>query len=145
MADGNLEPRDRLLAPIAIRDRDGAVVGASFGALIRRLVLFEQVVIDSYGMRELPPLIGAIGPDSFVALLESGAVQIRADGRTYGEIGNGGLVPGYGPDPLPPLHYALSPVVPRDRPHHIKLCLGEIRIAVPAGYLSRRTPRSRDG
>ncbi len=99
----------------------------SLGTLVRRLVLFEQVVIDSYGMRELPPLINAIGAGPFIDLLESGAVRIRADGWAYGEIGNGGLVPGYGAAPLPPLHYALSPLVPQGREEHIKLRLGEIR------------------
>lgn len=127
MAERELELRDRLLAPIAVRDADGNVVGANLGALVRRLVLFEQVVIDSYAMRELPPLITAIGPDAFVKLLASGALRIRADGWTFGEIGNGGLVPGRGNEPLPLMHYSLSPFVPRDREPHIKLCLGEIR------------------
>jgi hypothetical protein len=102
-------------------------VGANLGALIRRLILFEQVVIDSYAMRELPALITALGTDPFVKLLESGAVRIKADGWTFAEIGNGGLIPGRGKSPLPHLHYALSPVVPHDREAHIKLCLGEIR------------------
>jgi hypothetical protein len=122
-----MELRDRLLAPIGVRDGDGTVVGADLGALVRRLLLFEQVVIDSYAMRELPPLITAIGPDAFVKLLDSGAVRIRADGWTFAETGNGGLVPGWGNTPLPPLHYSLSPVVPHDRKAHISLCMGEIR------------------
>lgn len=127
MGERELELRDRLLAPIALRDAAGEVIGASLGALVRRLILFEQVVIDSYGMRELPPLIDAIGTGAFIQLLESGAVRIRADGWAYGEVGNGGLVPGYGAAALPPLHYALSPLVPQGREEHIKLRLGEIR------------------
>lgn len=123
----NLELRDRLLAPIAVRDAEGNVVGANLGALVRRLILFEQVVIDSYAMRELPPLINAIGPDSFVNLLESRALLIRADGWVIGETGSGGLVPGWGSSPLPHLHYSLSPLVPHDTEAHVKLCLGEIR------------------
>lgn len=133
-----IELRDRLLAPIGTRDADGNVIGADLGALARRLILFEQVVIDSFGMRELPPLITAIGPDAFVKLLESGAVAIRADGWTFGEIGNGSLVPGWGNAPLPPLHYALSPLVPRDREPHIKLCLGEIRSMTLGKHTSRK-------
>lgn len=131
----HLEPRDRLLAPVAARDAAGEVIGANLGALIRRLVLFEQVILDSYGMRELPSLIDALGPDGFMALLESDALKIRADGWTFGEIGNGGLVPGRGAAPLPPLSYSLSPLVPHDREEHIKLLLGEIR-AMP---LAKRT------
>jgi hypothetical protein len=130
-----LEPRDRLLAPVAVRDAAGNVVGANLGALIRRLLLFEQVVLDSYAMRELPALIDALGPEGFLALLESGALKIRADGWTFGETGAGGLVLGRGADPLPPLSYALSALVPHDRKHHISLCLSEIR-AMP---LPKRT------
>lgn len=135
MAERELELRDRLLAPIAIRDNDGNVVGANLGALVRRLVLFEQVVIDSYAMRELPALIETIGTGPFIDLLESGAVLIRADGWTYGEIGNGGLVPGRGAAPLPLLQYSFAPLVPHDREHHIKLSLGSLR-EMPLG---RRT------
>lgn len=127
MSERELELRDRLLAPIAVRDAAGNVAGANLGALVRRLILFEQVVIDSYAMRELPYLIDAIGTDAFTDLLESGAVRLRVDGWTFGETGNGGLVPGWGQSPLPPLHYALSPLVPADRKHHVSLCLGEIR------------------
>lgn len=124
---GHLEPRDRLLAPVAVRNAAGEVVGANLGAFVRRLILFEQVILDSYGMRELPALINALGPDSFTALVQSEAVTIRADGWTFGEIGAGGLVPGYGDAPLPLLSYSLSPIVPHDRERHIHLCLGEIR------------------
>jgi hypothetical protein len=132
MGKRELELRDRLLAPVAVRDNEGAVVGANLGALVRRLILFEQVVIDSYAMRELPALVDAMGSDSFIDLLDSGAVKIRADGWAYGETGNGGLLPSRGNEPLPPLQYAFSPIVPHDREHHISLCLGEIR-AMPLG------------
>jgi hypothetical protein len=64
------------------------VISANLGALIRRLILFEEVIIDSYGMRELPSLIRALGPEQFVELLKSGAVRIRADGWVLGEVGN---------------------------------------------------------
>ncbi len=140
MAERELEIRDRLLAPIAVRDRDGNVVGANLGALVRRLILFEQVVIDSYAMRELPPLIDAIGANALIQLLESGALRIRADGWTFGEMGNGGLVAGYGNEPLPLMHFALSPLIPHDREHHISLCLGEIR-AMPLGRRASLTLR----
>lgn len=127
MSERGLELRDRLLAPIAVRDAGGNVVGANLGALVCRLILFEQLLIDSYAMRELPYLIDAIGTDAFTKLLESKAVRLRVDGWTFGEMGNGGLVPGWGQKALPLLHYALSPIVPVDRKHHVSLCLGEIR------------------
>jgi hypothetical protein len=56
-----IERRDRILAPVATRDAEGEVTGANLGSLVRRLILFREVVIDSYGMRELPALVEALG------------------------------------------------------------------------------------
>jgi hypothetical protein len=129
VTDRRLEARDRMLAPVAVHDAAGEVVGANLGALIRRLILFEEVVLDSYGMRELPALVDALGSDGFVALLESDALRIRADGWAYGEIGGGGLTTRESLDPLPPFEYAFGAIVPveEDRKSHIQRCLGEIR------------------
>jgi hypothetical protein len=81
-----MERRDRILAPVAVRDDAGNVTGANLGALVRRLILFEEVVIDSAGMRELPALIDALGPDQFIELLASGAVRIRPANKRYRDI-----------------------------------------------------------
>lgn len=67
-----LELRDRFLVPAALTGDTGEIVGFDLGALVRRLLLFEEYILDSYGMRELPGLIDAIGPQNFVTLLESG-------------------------------------------------------------------------
>jgi hypothetical protein len=37
------EIRDRILAPVATLDAAGNVAGANLGALVRRLLLFEQL------------------------------------------------------------------------------------------------------
>lgn len=122
-----LERRDRILAPVATRDAEGNVTGANLGALVRRLLLFEEVVIDSYGMRELPALVDALGPEQFIELLESRAVLIRADGWTFGEIGHAGVLRGRGR--LPSLSFAFAPIVPavEHREENISRSLGEIR------------------
>jgi hypothetical protein len=132
----DLERRDRILAPVARRDADGNVTGANLGALVRRLILFEEVVIDSYGMRELPGLIDALGPEQFVELLESRAVLVRGDGWVLGEVGN------MRPAPLPPLSFSLAPIVPAQeyRQDHISRHLGEIR-AMPLDMKTSQTVR----
>jgi hypothetical protein len=132
----DLEMRDRILAPVATFDAQGEVTGASLGALVRRLILFEEVVIDTYGMRELPALIEALGPSPFIELLQSGAVRIRADGWALAEIGDDAASLGR-TEPLPPLSFALSPLVPVQeyREEHISRHLAEIR-AMP---LDRKT------
>lgn len=106
--------------------------GRTWGALIRRLILFEEVVVDSYGMRELPAIIEALGPEQFVDLLESRAVLIRGDGWALGEVGNAGVLGGRGP--LPPLSFSVAPLVPvpEGRKEHISRSLAEIR-AIPLG------------
>jgi hypothetical protein len=124
----DIERRDRILAPVAVMDAERNVRGANLGALVRRLILFEEVVLDSYGMRELPSLINALGPEQFVELLESGAVRIRADRWVLGEVGNdpGSLRRS---EPLPPLSFALGALVPPPeyRKHNISNALQEIR------------------
>jgi hypothetical protein len=59
---GQVELRDQLLAPAAIQDEEGEVVGCDIGALVRRLVLFETYILDTYAMCELPALIERIVP-----------------------------------------------------------------------------------
>jgi hypothetical protein len=124
----DIERRDRILAPVAVRDAAGNVTGANLGALVRRLILFEEVVIDSYGMRELPAIVNALGPGQFIELLGSGAVRIRADGWVLGEIGNDAASLGRD-EPLPPLSFALGALVPaaEHREKNISRALGEIR------------------
>lgn len=124
----DIETRDRILAPVATRDAQGNVIGANLGALVRRLILFQEVVIDSYGMRELPALIDALGPEQFIQLLESGAVRIRGDGWTLGEIGNDAAALGRD-KPLPPLSFSVAPIVPSQehRKQHISLSLADVR------------------
>lgn len=128
MAGRDLERRDRILAPVAVRDAERNVVGANLGALVRRLILFEEVVIDCYGMRELPALITALGPEQFIELLGSGGVRLRVDGWVLGEVGNDAASLGRS-TPLPPLSFALAPLVPAQeyRKQHISRGLGEIR------------------
>jgi hypothetical protein len=122
------EMRDRILAPVATRDAEGNVTGANLGALVRRLILFDQVIIDSFAMQELPALNDALGPEQFVDLLQSRAVLIRADGWALGEIGNASAELGRD-TPLPPLSFALAPLVPvpEGQSEHISRRLGEIR------------------
>jgi len=132
---GGAEPRDRLLAPAALLDAEGHVDGFDVGALVRRMILFEHYILDSYAMRELPSLIDSVGPEGFMAMLESGALQIRADAWALGQIGQTDLIKGGSRDPLPIGSYAFGSVVPHDREEHIHRSLGEIR----AMHLGKRT------
>jgi hypothetical protein len=71
-----IQPRDRILA---LQDLTGHVIGINLGAIVRRLILFEEVVLDSHAMPELPALINALSPEGFIELLSAGPLSIRAD------------------------------------------------------------------
>jgi hypothetical protein len=121
-----VEIRDRLLAPASLRDADGNVIGFDVGALVRRLILFETYIHNSHAMQELPYLIEAIGPHEFIKLLESGALRIRADAWTVGQIGQTGLPIAGSPTSLPLGTYAFERIVQGGR-EGIESRLGEIR------------------
>jgi hypothetical protein len=62
-------------------------VAVDFGALLRRLVVSEQVIIKSVGLRELPVLVAKFGYDGVKALLESGRVWLLCESMMTGDIG----------------------------------------------------------
>jgi hypothetical protein len=99
-----MEARDRVLGPIAevaARDELGspAEITVDFGALVRRLVVSEQFIMQSIGLRELPLLVEKFGYDGVKALLESGRVQLLCQSMFTANIGqyvertNGPILP----------------------------------------------------
>lgn len=81
-----MDPRDRLFGPIAsVSDAAGTVV--DFGDLVRKLVLSEEVVLESMLLQEFPPLIQKFGYDGMKDLLESKRFRVYCDAVTIGETG----------------------------------------------------------
>jgi hypothetical protein len=74
-----MEPRDRVIGPIAMPCGEEGRVSVSFGDLVRKLVLFEHVIIDSYALKEFPQLVHKFGYEGVVELLKSGRVRVRAE------------------------------------------------------------------
>lgn len=70
-----MDIRQSVFGEIAIRS-GGQVTGADIGALIRRLLLFETVIVRSVRLRELPFLVRAFGKHGFIELLNSGLLKI---------------------------------------------------------------------
>jgi hypothetical protein len=70
-----MEIRQSILGEVAIRSR-GRVSGADVGALVRRLLLFDRVVLKSVQLQEIVFLVRAFGRTGFLQLLDSGALQI---------------------------------------------------------------------
>jgi hypothetical protein len=97
-----MDIRERHFGRIATPEGDRDHVVVDVGALIRRLILFEQCTIESIRLMEVPALISVFGVDGFLKLLDSGAVRILCDAMSAAQVGQtalkaaderGGLLP----------------------------------------------------
>jgi len=123
-----IEPRDRLLAPAAVFGPENELRAVDIGAIVRRLLLFEEYILDSASLEEFPTLIETFGAEALIELLDSGALKVRGDGWTTGDVGQTDLMKdGFGRQPVPDDHFALGALVPGDRKKHIHDRLGLIR------------------
>lgn len=77
----------RLLAPIAIQDRQNTVVSVDLGAFVRRILLSDTYILQSVWLEELPLLAGAFGPTGLVQLFRAGALKIYCESYAVGETG----------------------------------------------------------
>jgi hypothetical protein len=82
-----MEFRDHLLAPLGPMDEATRIARVDFGALVRRLLLFERYTIESIRLTEIPALVKVFGFDGLKLLLTSDALRIRCDALTIGEAG----------------------------------------------------------
>jgi hypothetical protein len=74
----SMEVRQSVLSEIAIRSAN-VVTGVDLDALVRRLLLFDRVVIRSVGLREVPFLARSFGKQGLLRLQESGLLQISCE------------------------------------------------------------------
>ena len=77
----------RLLAPIAIQDRQNTVVSVDLSAFVRRILLSDTYILQSVWLEELPLLAGAFGPAGIVQLFQAGALKIYCESYAVGETG----------------------------------------------------------
>jgi len=79
---------------VDVRERHfGSIIGpgpdagvADVGALLRRLLLFEDCTLQSLRLRELRPMLDVFGYDGVRALLKSPDFHVLYDARTFGSI-----------------------------------------------------------
>ena len=86
---GGVEPRDRFLGPIASEPgkdvEDPAVV--DFGDLVRKLILFDEIVVESHNLKEPAPIAQKFGYHGAKALLESGRLRLVKDMALVADVG----------------------------------------------------------
>jgi hypothetical protein len=84
-----LEPRDRFLGGIAgepgPEPEDPAVV--DFGDLVRKLILFDEIVVESHNLKEFAPLAQKFGYHGVKALLESRRLRFVRDLPLVADMG----------------------------------------------------------
>lgn len=102
-----MDPRDRTLGPIATESPDDReIVVVDFGDLLRKLILSEQVILESNRFKEIPLLVQKFGYDGVTELLLSGRIRIHSDALTFGDVGD--MAIGDRGQPLPLGSYAFA-------------------------------------
>ena len=110
-------------------------VKVDVGAVIRRLILFEQVKIESIRLKEFPLLIAIFGAEGLIDLLDSGCIDVICDGQTSGQIGQNTVVQSSdrrgGPLPLESYRLATVGILQEgpDRENYVHNALQEIHKA----------------
>lgn len=106
-------------------------VDVDLGALVRRLILFETVTVESLRLMEIPSLVGAFGSGGLRELLDSGAVRIICDAMGTGQVGQslglGATIDRGGTLPLS--HIRLVQYSAADRRQYLHGCLQEVHSA----------------
>ncbi|MGD0295297.1 MAG: hypothetical protein ABSB30_15735 [Terracidiphilus sp.] len=73
-----MDIRQTVLGEIAIRSGQ-ELASIDLGVLIRRLILFDRVIVKSFRLRELPLLVRAFGKTGIQELLASGVLQLSCE------------------------------------------------------------------
>lgn len=97
--------------------------------LVRHLLIFDQVTIQSARFREFGGLLKAFGFDGTIELLRSGALRVLCERLTVGQTGQCAGIDARVRKGLLPLHsYSFSPVEAGiDRRAHVGECFENVR------------------
>jgi hypothetical protein len=82
-----MDLRDRFFGPIHSVQEDLETIDVDFGDLVRKLVLSEEVVIQSNRLAEFPLLVRKFGYDGVKELLKSKRCRVHCDALTIGQTG----------------------------------------------------------
>lgn len=105
-----MDIRQAVLGEIAIRS-DNDLVSVDLGVLIRRLILFDRVVVKSFWLRELPLLVRAFGKTGIQELLASGILRFNCE---FTSIITDIHMNGVRSEPLEHFTFGITSVVDRD-------------------------------
>jgi hypothetical protein len=83
---------NHLIAPLADSGEDQWLEPAQLAPLVRRLLLFDRVTLETSGFREVPAMVEVFGFDGVMALLDSGALRFKRHGASIGEWATTGML-----------------------------------------------------
>jgi hypothetical protein len=110
--------RQSVFGEVAIRSGT-QVSGVDLGTLLRRLLLFDTVVLRSVRLREVPFLVRAFGKTGFLQLINSGVLKISCEFTSIiTDIALNGV------RTLPPFHFSFGVA---DIPHRDNVLKSELR------------------
>ena len=109
-----------------------------FGALVRKLVLSDEIILESIRLREFPLLAQKFGYDGVTELLKSGRLRILCDALTVAQIGQFGARTN---GPVLPLgSYSFTTIRPSDQKDYVHAAL---QIINTAGLRDKQAQRLR--
>jgi hypothetical protein len=80
--------RNRLYGPCGTFPESHERIVVDVGALVRRLLLFNTYVLDSYRLLEVPRLVATFGSSGLVALLRAGVLKISCEAISFANVGH---------------------------------------------------------
>jgi hypothetical protein len=82
-----MDIRERHFGRISADEIDGGNLAIDIDVVVRRLILFEQCLIETDMLKEVPALIDVFGARGLLELLNSGVVRVICDALTAGQVG----------------------------------------------------------
>jgi len=70
-----------------IDPKDSNNITIDFDGLIKRLLLFDDYIIDSIRLQDIPQLVNNFGVNGLIELLKSGTIKIHCDALTTAQAG----------------------------------------------------------
>jgi len=82
------DSHNRMIGPCGVHLAEKDQVLADASALLRRLLLFDDYILQSIRFKEFPSLVRHLGVDSVVRLLSAGPLKIECEPLSIGQNSN---------------------------------------------------------
>jgi len=105
-----MELRDSIFGSIAVPSEDGSVKSVNIASLVRSLILFDHIYLETSLLREIPFFINAFGYKGLLRLLEEPDLEIISDALTAGSVGQSIIAENRPMGVLPLGSYDINPV-----------------------------------